>query len=241
MVGRTLDHYDIIEPLGWGGSGADFDGFLHDREWSKRMNRHAIPTLLVAIFLGVLVTVIGVSAEQATAKEPAISAGQMSNASVHTIDCTGTKACEAQTHDCPPGQPCHIICNGLDACDDGVFNCPAGYPCTVTCEEQDGCGDSTLNCSGDAPCTMECGTNNAACEGAFVDCSSGPCEATCNGSQAPTMADCDQSSRCTQCRSGDFGLGEQWPMRPASTSPTMAGPLPTIARRACFQRARPCR
>ena len=130
------------------------------------MNRHAIPTLLVAIFLGVLITIVGVGGELVSAKETAISARQTSSASVFTIDCTGTKACEGEVHDCPPGQPCLIICDGLDACDDGIFNCPAGFPCTVTCEEKDACGDSTLNCSGDAPCTMECGTHYAACEGA---------------------------------------------------------------------------
>ncbi|HSF18264.1 MAG TPA: hypothetical protein VLK65_22200 [Vicinamibacteria bacterium] len=188
------------------------------------MNRHAIPTLLVAIFLGVLITIVGVGGELVSAKETAISARQTSSASVFTIDCTGTKACEGEVHDCPPGQPCLIICDGLDACDDGIFNCPAGFPCTVTCEEKDACGDSTLNCSGDAPCTMECGTHHAACEGAYVACSSGPCEATCKGSQAPMMGDCDQASRCTECRAGTFGMGEQPTCEP-STSPAKVGSL----------------
>jgi hypothetical protein len=118
---------------------------------------------------------------------------------VHTVDCTGTKACEGETIDCPPGLPCHIICDGLDACDDGVFNCPPGFPCTLSCEGKDACGDSNLNCDETAPCNIECGTDDAACEGATVNCGAGPCVATCNGSQAPTMKNCDKSSRCVRC------------------------------------------
>ena len=134
---------------------------------------------------------------------PAVCTGGCSSENVCAVDCTGTKACEGRTVDCPAGYACQVVCGGIDSCDDVVFNCPAGYPCTVSCEGKDACGDSSLNCNGTAPCAMECGTHNAACEGATVNCSNGPCEATCDGSEAPTMKNCEGSSSCIRCSGGE--------------------------------------
>lgn len=188
------------------------------------MNKSTIPMLLPVVTALALAILPGCGSDRSGSEETVLVAGgggvpqasplsaglsgilgTWSADSVHTFDCTGTKACEGETLDCPAGSACRFVCDGLDACDDGEFNCPEGFPCSLTCEGKDACGDSNLNCNGAASCTIECGADAAACEGATVNCSSGPCEASCAGSRAPDMKGCDQATRCIRCEGGAPG------------------------------------
>jgi hypothetical protein len=150
---------------------------------------------------GIFVLCVGICAAFTTCEKeggPPPECDQDSPAGTCFMDCTGSSVCSERTIPCPEGLDCLLHCEGRDACDTTNVECPATEACTIECEGVDACGDMDLRC-GAGDCTMVCGVDPLSCEGATIRCGTGNCSATCDGSEPPTLFNCDTAASCNGC------------------------------------------